>query len=68
MADTAKLEITSKEQVAYNLMVLISRSESERSEDKWLKPDPRTYFLKLFNQCIRAAEAGGEMPWIVNNE
>ena len=68
MAEQANLELESKERVAYDLMTRISQAESSHNKDKWLKPDPRTYFLQLFNQCIRAADQTNKMPNILGND
>jgi hypothetical protein len=68
MADKAKLEIDSRERVAYELMVRIADEEYEHNKEKWLKPDPRTYYLKLFNQCIRASNSTVGIRYIFDNE
>jgi hypothetical protein len=68
MSEQANLELSSREKVAFDLMGLISRLEKETNKDEWLKPDPRTYFLKLFNQCIKASYDNSNMGYIVNNE
>ena len=62
------LEVASKEKVALSLMERIAEAEYEHNKDKWLKPDPRTYYLKLFNQCIRAAISNADVSDIINNE
>jgi hypothetical protein len=53
MADN-KLKVISAEQVAYDLMLHIADRESVVNKEKYEKPDPRTYYLTLFRQCIRA--------------
>ena len=63
-----ELEVTSKEKVALDLMERIAEAEYEHNKEKRLKPDPRTYYLKLFNQCIRAAMSSADVPYIINNE
>jgi hypothetical protein len=68
MADKAKLEVDSRERVAYELMVRIADEEYEKNKEKWMKPDPRTYYLKLFNQCMRASLTNVGLKYIVDNE
>ncbi len=52
---TQELKVTSAEQVAYELMIHISNREVNYDEEKFEKPDPRTYYLTLFHQCIKAS-------------
>ncbi len=63
-----QLEVDSRERVAYELMEKISEHEYEHTKEKWLKPDPRAYYLRLFNQCVRASDAKATVPWIFDNE
>lgn len=67
MAEAVKSEVGSKERVALDLMREIAEHESKNKEGPYLKPDPRTYFLKLFNQCIRASVSNNEIRDITNN-
>lgn len=54
MAETTELTIESREKVAFKLMERIAAKEDNAKSDAFLKPDPRTYFLTLFNQCMKA--------------
>jgi hypothetical protein len=51
-----ELKITSEEQVALELMRIIADRESDDTQ-KYEKPDARTYYLTLFQQCIKAGHA-----------
>lgn len=54
MADKADLKLTSPEDVAFKLMEKVARLESESNDEDFQKPDVRTYYLTLYNQCIKA--------------
>jgi hypothetical protein len=43
----------SRYRVAFDLMQTIANSESDRQK----KPDPRTYYLTLYYQCVKATWA-----------
>ncbi len=58
-----KSVIDSKERVAFDLMreIFSYESESER-----VQPDPRTYFLTLYQQCLKIVR--GQSPSEVLSE
>lgn len=60
MAEKVELSVGSKERVAYDLMLQIANYEDGKAG--YMKPDPRTYFLTLFNQCYRAGNVGLNIP------
>jgi hypothetical protein len=63
-----ELKLTSAEQVALELMRTIADRESTLNKDKYEKPDPRTYYLTLFHQCIRAGHGPRSMKDILKEE
>ncbi|MDQ8937048.1 hypothetical protein [Acinetobacter rudis] len=46
----------STERVAFDLMQKIVDAEIAYSEGKYLKPSPREYYLKLYNQCHKVVD------------
>lgn len=44
---------SSKERVALELMNIISNHEFEHSEDNYLSPTPRDYYLSLYADCLK---------------
>jgi hypothetical protein len=54
MADSQEVEIGSAEKAAYDLMRYIAAREQRGNPEKFEKPDPRTYYLTLYHQCIKA--------------
>lgn len=52
----------SRYRVAFDLMQTIANSESK---DKVGKPDPRTYYLKLYYQCMQATFPGNSLNAIL---
>jgi hypothetical protein len=54
MADQADLKLRAPEQVALELMHFIADIEVKTDKEGFEKPDARTYYLTLYNQCIRA--------------
>jgi hypothetical protein len=67
MAEKAELEIGSAEKTAYELMRFIASVESHNKE-KHEKPDPRTYYLTLYRQCIKAGHGGRTMADILKSD
>jgi hypothetical protein len=59
-----ELKISSPEQVALELMRTISSYE-DSDEKVFLKPNPRAYFLTLFQQCVKAGHAGRSLEDIL---
>ncbi|MDT4898274.1 MAG: hypothetical protein QOH25_3351 [Acidobacteriota bacterium] len=59
----ATREFDSKERVAFDLMTLIADKEDA---DKYEKPDPRTYYLKLFHQCNKATSGNYAIAGILD--
>jgi hypothetical protein len=45
----------SKYRVALDLMYAIAEEEDKKT---FAKPDPRTYYLKLYGQCLKAVSDG----------
>ena len=43
----------SVERVAFDLMEKISMAEKTYSQDSEKKTNPREYYLKLYNQCLK---------------
>lgn len=46
-----QIKDNSIERVAFDLMQKIVDAEISHGEDDYLKPTPREYYLKLYNQC-----------------
>ena len=58
--DENLLKVDSKYRVALDLMWAIAEEEDKKT---FAKPDPRTYYLKLYTQCLRAiSEAAADEP------
>jgi hypothetical protein len=68
MADKAELQVSSKERVAYDLMIFISNEESDNDKGVYLKPDARSYYLSLYRQCVRAAILGYDLDTTSHKE
>lgn len=54
-----EIKDNSIERVALELMQIISHSESVVDKEKFRKPNPREYYLKLYNQCHRVVSWNG---------
>lgn len=51
-----QIKDNSIERVAFDLMQKIVDAEISREKDDYLKPTPREYFLKLYNQCHKVVD------------
>jgi hypothetical protein len=59
--DENLLKTDSKYRVAFDLMRAIAEEEDKKT---FAKPDPRTYFFKLYNQCLKVvSESSTDNPW-----
>ena len=54
-----QIKDNSIERVAFDLMQKIVDAEISRGKDDYLKPTPREYFFKLYNQCHKVVGWSG---------
>lgn len=54
-----QIKDNSIERVAFDLMQKIVDAEISRGKDDYLKPTPREYFFKLYNQSLRVVSRTG---------
>ncbi|WP_312969020.1 hypothetical protein [Acinetobacter gerneri] len=54
-----EIKDNSVERVAYDLMEKIAFAESKIETENFRKPNPREYYLKLYNQCHRTVSWSG---------
>ncbi|ELW77310.1 MULTISPECIES: hypothetical protein [Acinetobacter] len=54
-----EIKDNSVERVALELMEKIAYAESKTGDENYRKPNPREYYLKLYNQCHRVASWSG---------
>ncbi len=59
--DEKLLTVDSKHRVAFDLMRAIAEEDDKKT---FAKPDPRTYYLKLYAQCLKVVSesSADEVP------